>query len=187
MIIAESVVLTPGVRLSRRFGSVDVGFLAIPNDRQLPFDLSLRAFGRDQLYVGFAQCAVGEKTASLVGEVKIAFQGEGQECVAIVGLDRVLFVDIPAASVREVLRLYRENIDDRGFYRMQLHPLENSFVINYEGGVARVDDSGQVVWHRKMAWDDVFVRVEGTMLVFRNVSNTTDFHVSIATGSTQRA
>jgi hypothetical protein len=120
---------------------------------------------------------------SFVGEVELALQHEGRVFVAIVGLYKVLFLDFAALSIRERLSLYREEGDDRGFYRMQLHPLPDAFLVNYESGVAKLNAAGELAWHRKMVWNDVFVREEDGALLFKNELNPKGFHISIADGS----
>ena len=183
MIAVETIVLNPGIAFAKRVADQEIGLLALPNDRQLPFDLSIQAFGRKQTYPRFAQSMVGKREMSFVGEVELAVRPEGRVFIAIVGLYKALFLDFAEPSIRELLSLYREETDDRGFYRMQLHPLSDGFLINYESGVARVDATGEVAWHRKMVWNDVFVRGEEGALLFKNEINPKGFHISIADGS----
>jgi hypothetical protein len=183
MIAVESIVLTPGKEFTKRVAGEEMGLLALANDRQLPLDLVIRAFEQKQTYQRFAQCMVGKHPISFVGEVELAINREGRIFVAVVGLYKVLFLNFAALTIRELLTLYREEMDDRGFYRMQLHPLPDAFLVNYESGMARVSSAGEVVWHRKMVWNDVFVREEDGALLFKNELNPKGFHISVADGS----
>lgn len=183
MIATESVRLNRGAEWTARIGECEIHLSAQPNERRLPFAVSVHAFSHTLIYQRFAQCTIGSHPGSFVGSIEVALQREGYAFLAVVGLYMVLFFDFKAHRVREVMKLFREETDDQGFYRMQLHPLLDGFLINYESGVARVRETGEVAWHRKMVWNDVFVREEDSALLFKNELNPKGFHISIRDGS----
>jgi hypothetical protein len=39
-------------------------------------------------------------------------------------------------------------------------------MIVYESGIFAVSTGGQVIWHRKKAWDDILVNADNNRLIF---------------------
>jgi hypothetical protein len=183
MIRTETVALYPGEDWSRRISDQEIRLVAAADDRRGVLDVAVHAFGASKTYARFAECILGRQLRWYFGEVEIAWQDESPVFVTVVGLYKVLFLDFAALSIRELLSLYREETDDRSFYRMQLHPLADSFLINYESGIARIADTGEVAWHRKMVWNDVYVKEEDGALLFKNEINPKGFLISFADGS----
>ena len=104
MIALESVVLKPSLPWSRRIRNDDVRLTAVPNDRGLPFDIAIQAFGENRNYQRFAQCVIGERLGSFGGNIQVALQSDRKAFLAVVGLYRVLFLDNLTKSIHEHCR-----------------------------------------------------------------------------------
>ncbi|MET0624887.1 MAG: hypothetical protein ABW250_18205 [Pyrinomonadaceae bacterium] len=162
---------------------------ASPNVRALPFDVSVRAFGKEVTFANFAPIHVvpdGAGRTKFVGELLCIPGDDGRSFAAIVGLYSVVFVDARSRSITEILRLRREANEDQGFYQLRVEPITGGFILLYESGAARIDTAGNVVWHHQLRWDDTYKGTDGEMLIFSSEFGEDapgDWAISIADGT----
>ncbi len=133
-----------------------------------PGDIEVRVSGSTSVLHGFAdrgaRCA---KTSAFSASVGYLTLSTGK-ALLLHGLFRVLALDC-AGMVREVLALNRSATDDRGFYRpFRIQEWSESFVLLYEGGIARFSEEGSCLWHTELKWDDLLVRSDTRGYWFQN-------------------
>jgi hypothetical protein len=159
------------------------------NGRGLPYDVTFRAFGKESFCKHFAavQTALDENGKTKFQPDVLCGTSSGQHSfAAIIGLYKVVFVNPRDKSINEILSLYRKPSDDQGFYQLNLQPSKDGFLLIYEGGAARVSEDGYVVWHRQLAWDDIYRRTDDELIYYSSEFGEfapDDWAISIADGS----
>ena len=110
MIELQSVILKPPLGWPKRIGPKEIHVTAVSNDRGLPLDIVIRAFGEDHNFKRFGQCAVSDCQGVFAANIETALQPEGRTFLSVVGLHRVLFLDPSKKTIEELLRLFRAEI-----------------------------------------------------------------------------
>jgi hypothetical protein len=104
--------------------------------------------------------------------------------VALAGLYSVVVVSFATKTILEALRLNRKQGEDEGFYRLDVLPWKDRSNVNYESGVALLDENGKAIWHDRLDWGDVLSRHDDSSLYFTGESEegTYEWTISIADG-----
>jgi hypothetical protein len=182
MITFESVLLEPSKPWKTRILDEDFQIAAFADGRNLPTNVMLRAFGEDHRYNGFAGCVTGQRLGVFVGNVSVALQSDGIAFLAVIGLYKLLFIRNERERSWSSWTCSVNLTTIVGFIECSFTQLSDGFLINYESGIARVRDIGEVLWHRKMVWNDVFVRKADSALLFKYEINPKGFYISISDG-----
>lgn len=115
--------------------------------------------------------------------ISYAVMNVPQPSLALIGQFKVVLLDMRTQSVREILTLFnRDEFYDRGFRRQHLVPLEDGFLLIYESGVARLQANGQVLWHVRVFWDDLFQGQDSEFVYYWSESEG-DWGLKVADGS----
>jgi hypothetical protein len=151
-------------------GCETVQMHALPNQRSLPYDVVITAFGTSQTYKQFVPCHVSSAphtfTTTIHPLLDCVLGDREMPFMALVGLYEVLFIHCLRKTMHPVLKLFRQADEDQGFYRQQILALSDGFVLIYESGAARIKHTGDVVWHERLAWDDIFLKKDDTKLYY---------------------
>jgi hypothetical protein len=81
----------------------------------------------------------------------------------IVGLPSVV---IAAGGVLLKHDLFRNGGEDTGFYKTEWLDAGQRIFCIYESGIAAWNDNGDILWHVRKYWDDVFTGAEADGLTF---------------------
>lgn len=101
--------------------------------------------------------------------------------ILLMGAMSWITVLMPHKKFAPFVELNRRKDDDRGFYDVYFC-CENGFLIAiYEGGVIGFSEKGEILWHHKKTWDEIFVRLESGKLYFDSEFSG-KFAIEIATG-----
>ncbi len=105
----------------------------------------------------------------------------GDNCVFLLGLDRLIHVQAPAGP-KAILQLRRDERYNPGFKYEHVLRISGGFVVMHESGVARVSDDGTVLWERDLEWFDQFIRLHREYLEFAR-EHPADFRIDIRDGT----
>lgn len=174
MIIIETMTFNSGKEkiILNEYSSISVEIT--PNERALPYDMVISAFGKETIYKAFAPLNVQRienKRTLFVPEIISVKQSEVKPFIAMIGLYEVLFVNFMNKSIQTALKMYRNQKDDQGFYKINVIPLDNDFLVVYEGGAARINEDGNLAWHQKLSWDDIFLKHDEKKLYYASEFN----------------
>lgn len=108
----------------------------------------------------FAQICYSLEAARLVPTCEVAiWNGKA----FIVGLPSIVMA---GEGVSVKCDLFRKTDEDNGFYRTEWVDAGQRIFCIYESGIVAWNDAGEVLWHVRKFWDDVFTGVEADGLVF---------------------
>jgi hypothetical protein len=135
----------------------------------VPFDITIDLFGQKFNFKNFADYYL-HKIVNGKGDYKpllnVVIEDNSKPFCALIGFDEVVFIDIEKKSADKILQMYRKETDDAGFYRLNVKVRNNSFLVCYESGVALIDASSNVAWHKPMRWDDLLIKSDDSYLFY---------------------
>ena len=131
----------------------------------LPFDITIDLLEQKFNFKSFADYYLYEK-----GDYKpllhVVTEDDPNAFCALIGVDEVVFIDFAKRTADKILRMYRKETDDEGFYWLTVKARNHSFLLCYESGVASIDAGGKVAWHKQMRWDDRLIKSDDSYLFY---------------------
>ena len=135
----------------------------------MPFDITIDLFGQKFNFKSFADYSL-HKIVNGKGDYKpllhVVIEDDSKPFCALIGFDEVIFIDFAKQTADKILQMFRKETDDDGFYWLKVKVRSNGFLLCYESGVALIDASGNVAWHKPMRWDDLLIKSNDSYLFY---------------------
>lgn len=135
----------------------------------VPFDIVIKIFGASYYFEDFADYykhKIDGKEPQYEPEIFSVIEKKFHPFCALIGINKVIFVNFTDKSINKILSLYRKETEDEGFYWMDVNTKENYFLIIYESGIAKISNDGNVEWHKSMRWDDIYIKSDEYYLYY---------------------
>ncbi|MCB1024492.1 MAG: hypothetical protein KDB79_08880 [Acidobacteria bacterium] len=130
-------------------------------------DIELEFFGEQILLRDFADHSFdgmnGEVT--YIPNIWTITNSDSPTFCAIVGISEVVFINFASKSFAPPFKLFRDNYDS-GYVSLKAIGTVDGFLLVYESGVALFRHNGEVLWHKRLHWDDIFDRSDDAFLYF---------------------
>lgn len=133
------------------------------NKGDRPADLVFKFEGSEVTETCFAELRFDKISNQLAPLVEIS---QWQNIVLVMGIRKWLIFTSQPLNLVNSLHLHRHQDEDTGFYSTNLFNHNDLLIAIYESGAAAISSSGMIVWHRKKHWDDKFVNISHSQLVF---------------------
>lgn len=149
-------------------------------------DLQILVSGRSHSLEGFCGRRSWDSSQNCFPAEISYILSHGSNRIFLLGLTTVCVVT-EAGDVCSVLKLFRSANDDQSFFRpFEIVDHKESTVVRYEGGVFGLTANGTVIWHTKLAYDDVLIEQDGEQLTLCNehVNEGKPWRLRLADGST---
>lgn len=164
-----------------------VRFQVFSNNKNLPCDVEISVMGKARVFpkLAWVESVIDEKN-KLVYRPKLIYVlgDERKPFFVAIGLYSVISV-VGQNVLSTIIDLNRRETDDKGFYFEKVLLRADSFVLTYEGGAAKIEDDGRLLWHVKLSWDDVYERCDGDYLHYKSEFSdlgSKNWALSISTG-----
>jgi hypothetical protein len=133
------------------------------NKGDRPATIVFNLNGQEVVEESFAGLIFDNVKGSLVPSVEVV---QWQSLFLVLGIRRwLIFKNAPIKQCR-TLDLHRAASDDTGFYATEFQAYEELLMGIYEGGSVCISPSGEIMWHIEKYWDDIFLGIEESSLVF---------------------
>lgn len=103
--------------------------------------------------------------------------------LAILGLFKIVFINYKNRTIFEAVQLNRKKNEDQGFYFFKVLFLKEDFIVIYESGICRITDTGIILWHINLMWDDIYLNSNEDYIYYSSeFGDPVDWALSIKTG-----